>query len=76
MVGRTRVFHPNDMGVISESTKDSADVAITTFTPADPTLISVRGVTRRFDYNKDGITSVLSSPALLSPGADRDDLVF
>jgi hypothetical protein len=73
MVGRTRVFHPNDMGVISESTKDSADVAITTFTPADPTILNVRGTTRRFDYKLDGITSVLSSPALLSPGADRDD---
>lgn len=73
MVGRTRVFHPNDMGVISESTKDSADVAITTFTTADPTLLNVRGMTRRFDPTKDGITSVMSSPALLSPGADRDD---
>jgi hypothetical protein len=73
MVGRTRVFHPNDMGVISESTKDSADVAITTFTTADPTLTNVRGMTRRFDLSKDGITSVMSSPALLSPGADRDD---
>jgi hypothetical protein len=73
MVGRTRVFHPNDMGVISESTKDSADVAITTFTPADPTLVNVRGISRRFDYDNDGISSVLSSPALLSPAADRDD---
>lgn len=73
MVGRTRVFHPNDMGVISESTKDSADVAITTFTSADPTLVNVRGLSRRFDPLKDGITSVMSSPALLSPGADRDD---
>ncbi|QVD49077.1 hypothetical protein LUCX_7 [Xanthomonas phage vB_XciM_LucasX] len=73
MVARTRVFHKNDMGVISESTKDSADVAITTFTPADPTLVDVRGTTRRFDPRKDGITSVMSSPALLSPGADRDD---
>lgn len=73
MVGRTRVFHPNDMGVISESTKDSADVAITTFTTADPTITNVRGLTRRFDPSKDGITSVMSSPALLSPGADRDD---
>jgi len=73
MVGRTRVFHENDMGVISESTKDSADVAITTFTPADPTLLNVRGITRRFDPSKDGITSIMSTPALLSPGADRDD---
>lgn len=73
MVGRTRVFHLNDTGVISESTKDSSDVAITTFTPADPTLVNVRGMTRRFDPTKDGITSIMSTPALLSPCADRDD---
>ncbi|WJJ55175.1 RNA polymerase beta subunit [Xanthomonas phage RTH11] len=73
MVGRTRVYHPNDLGVISESTKDSAQVAITTFMPADPTLLNVRGMARRFDPEKDGITSVMSTPALLSPAADRDD---
>lgn len=73
MVERARVYHPNDMGVISESTKDSADVSVTTFTTANPTLTSVRGITRRIDIEKDGPASILSSPALLSPAADRDD---
>jgi len=73
MVERSRIYHPNDMGVISESTKDSADVSVTTFTTANPTLTSLRGITRRIDIEKDGPASILSSPALLSPAADRDD---
>lgn len=73
MVGRVRVFHQNDIGVISESTKDSKDVAITTFTTSNPNIIDVRGRTRRFDPKVDGAAKVMSSPALLSPSADRDD---
>lgn len=72
MVRRTRVFHKNDMGVISEATKDSADVAITTFLTADPNLVSLRGVTKRAD-DTNGPTSYLSTSALLAPAADRDD---
>lgn len=73
MVGRARVFHENDIGLISESTKDSGDVAITTFMTANPTLINVRGTSRRFDESKDGAASIMSSPAILSPCADNDD---
>lgn len=73
MTAQTRVFHENDMGVISEATKDSATVAITTFLTADPNLHSLRGLTRQYDENVDGPTTVLSSSALLAPSADRDD---
>lgn len=73
MVARTRVYHPNDMGVVSESTKDSGDVAITTFLSPDANLESLRGTTRRFNKEKDGATSLLSTSALLAPAADRDD---
>lgn len=73
MVKRTRVFHPNDMGVISEATKDSGDVAITTFLTADPNLVDLYGTTKRYDPKEDGPTSLLSTSALISPCADRDD---
>lgn len=73
MVQRTRVFHPNDMGVISEATKDSGDVAITTFMTADPNLVDLYGLTSRYEEDKDGPTALLSSSALLAPCADRDD---
>lgn len=73
MVSRTRVFHPNDQGVISEATKDSADVAITTFLTADPHLKNLRGITGRYEKGKVGATSLMSTSALLAPAADRDD---
>lgn len=73
MVGRTRVFHNNDMGIISESTKDSSDVAITTFLTADPKLTDVRGLTNKYDPKATGATSLLSTSALLAPFADRDE---
>ena len=73
MTKETRVFHQNDMGVISEATKDSADVAITTFLTANPKLKNLRGLVTPFDVERDGVTSALSTSALVSPAADRDD---
>lgn len=73
MVARTRVYHPNDMGVVSESTKDSGDVAITTFLSPDANITSLRGLTGRFDKEKEGATKLMSTSALLAPAADRDD---
>lgn len=73
MTGKTRVFHPNDMGVISEATKDSSAVAITTFLTADPNLVSLRGAAGEYKEGEVGPTSLLSSSALLAPAADRDD---
>lgn len=73
MVGRTRVFHPNDVGVISEATKDSAQVAVTTYLTADPNLRNLRGVTSRYNPDRDGPTSALSSSAMCVPAADRED---
>lgn len=73
MVRRTRVFHDNDVGLISESTKDSGDVAITTFLTADPNITDMYGTSRKFDAERDGAASLLSTSALISPAADRDD---
>lgn len=73
MVKRSRVFHPNDMGVISESTVDSGDVAISTFLTADPNFSSLRGLSRRYIPGTDGATKLISTAALVSPCADRDD---
>lgn len=74
MVGRTRLFHHNDLGVISEATKDSADVAITTFLTANPNLTNVRGETSRLNLKDAKASSVLSTSALMAPLSDRDDL--
>lgn len=73
MVKRTRVFGRTDMGTISEATVDSGDVAINTYTSANPKFANLRGITKRYDPANDGAASVLSTGALLSPAADTDD---
>ena len=73
MVKATRIYHKNDMGVISESTVDSSDVAINVFTSANPQFDSLRGTSRPYDEATQGVTSLLSTSALVSPGSTNDD---
>lgn len=73
MTKDTRGFHQNDMGTISEATKDSGDVGIDVYTSANPKLNSLRGMTGRFDMEHIDPTSMLSTSALLAPCSDRDD---
>lgn len=73
MLGKTREYHENDLGTISEATVDSSDVGINIFMSANPNLTSVRGLTRRFDTTQDGASNILSTTLMLSPGADGDD---
>lgn len=73
MVKSTRVYHKNDMGVISESTVDSGDVAINVFTSANPIFNSLRGTSDSYDFEKNGAASLLSTSALVSPGSTKDD---
>lgn len=72
MVRSTRAFHETDLGTISEATVDSGAVAINTSLVANPKFTSLRGTTSRYE-EKDGAASLLSTSALLAPGADRDD---
>jgi hypothetical protein len=73
MTKATRVYHKNDMGVISEATVDSSDVAINTYTSADPQFTNLRGLSKGYNFNEQGATSLLSTSALLGPALDRDD---
>ena len=73
MTKRTRIYHRNDMGTISESTVDSSDVGINIYTSANPKFTSVRGISDRFDLSNPHPSSLLSTSALLAPGSDRDD---
>lgn len=72
MTRHTRAYHPNDMGTISGDTVDSSDVAINTYTSADPQFTSLRGLSRRYDPSM-GATPLLSTSSLLSVGTDHDD---
>lgn len=73
MVRGSRVYHPNDMGVISEATVDSGAVAVNTSMSANPKLKTLRGITSRYKIGKDSPASLLSTSAMLSPASDMDD---
>lgn len=73
MTKSTRKYHVNDMGVTSESTVDSGDVGINTYTSADPQFDSLRGTAKRYVIGETGATALLSTSALVSPGSDHDD---
>lgn len=73
MVASTRAFHENDVGIISEATVDSGDVGVITYLTADPNITSVRGLTKDIGDLKGKNAKLLSTAALISPSADRDD---
>jgi hypothetical protein len=73
MVKHTRAYHRNSMGTISESTVDASDVGINIFTSANPQFSSLRGISREFNFQKQGATSLMSTSGMLAPGSDRDD---
>ena len=73
MVKRNRVYHPSNMGIISEATADSGNAGITTYFSADPKLDNMYGVAGQYDKAEDGSARMVSTAVLLTPGADRDD---
>ncbi len=73
MVAEHRLYKESDLGFISEATVDSGQVAIITYLPPNAKFTSLRGTVKRFDKERDGSSAMLSSAALISPAADRDD---
>ena len=73
MVDRTRIYNESDVGVISEGTVDSGDVAVSTFLSPNANFTSLRGITKRYDHSNPESSKLVSTSALLSPAADRDD---
>ena len=71
MVKNTRGFQKGDLGVISEATVDSGDTGIITYTTANPSFVSLRGVTAPPGEN-DGAARFISSSACLSACGDGD----
>ena len=73
MVRGTRRYNPRDFGVISEATKDSSDVAISTYFTANPKLKNLRGTIDPADFTDFEMTSAISTSALCAPSALNDD---
>lgn len=73
MVSRTRAYDRSDLGVISEGTVDSADVAVTTFLSANPALTTTLGNSKRIDTKKTSAAEVMSTTSNLYVASTRDD---
>lgn len=73
MTMASRAVHVSDIGVISESVKDSGSSGVSAYMSAVPKLASTRGTTERFDPKKDGWGSVLSTSSMLAPFTKHDD---
>lgn len=75
MTVKHRGFHRSNVGLVSEATVDSGDVATITYLTADPNYTTLRGVSRQMtDKSLHASPSkVVSTSMLLSPGSDRDD---
>lgn len=72
MVKQSRQYHPNDIGVISEATKDSSDVAINTYLTANPAFTSIRGLAKASKPKDTPPASLVSTSALVSVAGDQD----
>lgn len=73
MVKRTREFHQSNIGVRSEATVDSGDVAIIQQLTADPNITSLRGTFKGLDPKTAPVTKLLSTTSVLAPFATYDD---
>lgn len=66
-----RSYHPSAVGTISEATKDSSSVGISTYLSAAPKLNNVLGV-KTADSKDNGIAGRLSTSALLAPFVETE----
>jgi len=71
MTKETRAYHPNDVGILSESTVDSTSVGTIAYLSANPNIKNVRGIAK--DEKVFNPTTILSTSALLSPAAMNDN---
>jgi hypothetical protein len=71
MTRPTRSFHPTDLGIVSESTVDNSNVGTIAYLSANPNYKNIRGMAN-MEKKELTPTNIVSTPALLSPGADHD----
>lgn len=73
MTRRSRVYHKNDLGVISESSPDNKSVGAIAYLTPNAKFNSIRGTTDSIPVNEIENSSLLSTSALISPASDTDD---
>ena len=73
MTKPTRAYHASDVGVISEASKDSADVGVSMQLASSPNLLDIRGNKKENASKNISFANVLSSPSLMAAGSIQDD---
>lgn len=74
MTKPTRAYKSEDFGVISESTKDSSEVAISTYLSANPNILDLRGNIKVVEKVEDvSIAQAISTSAMIAPASLHDD---
>lgn len=71
IASRDRVFDKSSMGYVSEATKDSGQVGVTTYLPGSSKMDNMFGVMK--EHNELSISNIVSSSMLAFPYADKDD---
>jgi hypothetical protein len=73
IVGGDREMHESEVGIMSESVKDSGDVGISAYLSASPTISNLRGMGDIRDIEDLNPVNILSTSSMLTPYNDRDD---
>ena len=73
MTKGSRVFHQNDLGIVSEASPDNKSVGAIVYLTPNPQFNSLRGTVKKVELNDIENTSLMSTTALISPCADMDD---
>ncbi len=69
-----RGYHKNSLGTVSESSVDNKNAGAITYLSSNPKINSLRGTSDRYDPKTDiGVSSLLSTSAMLAPGSEHDD---
>lgn len=74
MTAQTRAYGENDKGIVSEATKDSGEVGISTYMPSNPQLQNTLGMPIPTDQKEFNYSSIFSTSVMASPGATHDDM--
>ena len=68
-----RRFTDSAIGIVSEATTDNFKTGYNAILPANPTLMSSRGMAQKLDVDQLEPENILSVTTLLMPGACNDD---
>lgn len=73
LVKRSRAYHNNDLGVISEATPDSSKVGIRSYLTPNALITDASGMSTKYKRGETPSTALLSSSGLTLPGIPHDD---